>query len=140
MFDSRQYEFADLALVLGGVNITGFRAIQYTESMEKEALYAKGRYPRSIQRGNYSIEGTITLLQSEYQKLVEASPNKSILNISLNATIAYGANIEDGTPAGTITYDQILGIEFTEAPKELNQGDMFMELALPFIALRLFQD
>ena len=138
MFNSREYEFADLALLLGGVDITGFRGIQYTESMEKSAVYGKGRYPRSIQRGNYTIEGEITLLQSELNKLIQASPRRSVLNIALDATICYGGNMEEG--AGTIIADRIVGLQFTESPKELNQGDQFMEVTLPFIALRVLNN
>ena len=36
MFDSREYEFADLTLVLGGKDITGFRGVKYTVKQEKE--------------------------------------------------------------------------------------------------------
>ena len=138
MFNSRQYEFADLAIVMGGVNVTGFRGITYTEKMETDYAYGKGRYPHSIQRGNYSIEGEIVLLQSEYERLVKASPNGSVLGLSLSVSIAYGGNLENG--AGAIIVDNIIGLQFTEAPKSLKQGDMFMEITLPFKALRLLNN
>ena len=134
-FDSRQYEFADLALILGGVDITGFRAIRYTERMETDYAYGKGRYPHSLQQGNYSIDGEIVLLQSEYEMLVKASPRRSILFLQLTASIAYGGNPEGG--ATSVIVDNLIGVKFTEAPKSLNQGDMFMEITLPFKALRL---
>ena len=135
LINGRQYEFADLMLILGGVDITGFRGISYTEKVEKEPVYGKGRYPHSIQRGNYSVEGSIKLLQSEYEKLIISSPTRSVLGLVLEAVVTYGGNIEEG--AGVITTDIISGLQFTEAPKSLDQADKFMEIELPFIALRV---
>lgn len=133
IFDSRQYEFADLQLIVGGRDLTAFRGIQYNEKIEREPVYGKGRRPLSIQSGNYSVEGTLTLLQSELETLIAAAPNRSVLNLNLDAVVAYGGNLEGG--AGTIIVDRVVGIRFTEAPKELKQGDKFMEVALPFVAL-----
>lgn len=129
-FNSRQYEWADVTLFLGGVDLTGIRSVEYKEKMEKEAIYAKGRKPISIQKGNQMFEGTITLLQSEYEALVTAGQG-SILGLSLDCECSYGNGVDP-----SIT-DRILGIQFTEAPKNLKQGDKFMEIALPFIALDL---
>lgn len=135
MFDSREYEWGDFALFLGVRDITKIRGVQYTESMEKEALYAKGRYGHSIQRGNHAVAGQIILTQSELIALEEAAPNRNILNLNLTGVFSYGGNPEGG--AGIIRNDRVLSIEFTEVPKELNQNDKFMEITLPFIALRV---
>jgi hypothetical protein len=135
LINGREYEFADLALLLGGVDITGFRGISYTEKIDKEPLYGKGRYAHSIQRGNYSVEGSIKILQSEYETLIAGSPRRSVLDLVVDAVVSYGGNMEEG--AGTITNDVITGMQFTEAPKSLDQGDKFMEIELPFIALRI---
>lgn len=130
MFNSRQYEWADLSLVLGGRDITGIRGVKYTEKAEKEPLFAKGRYAHSIQTGNISVEGEITMLQSEYEALVAAG-NGSVLGLSLDGVFGYG-NPQAGEALIT---DRVVGISFTEAPKELKQGDKFMEVTLPFVAL-----
>ena len=130
MFDSRQYEFNDLTFVLGGKPITGFRGIKYSTKQEKELLYGKGNKARSIQRGNISNEGEITLLQSEYETLVLAGKG-SVLNLQIDAVVAYGNPLN----GDVMLTDIIKGIQFTEEPKEMKQGDKFMEVKLPFIAL-----
>jgi hypothetical protein len=130
-FNSREYEWADVTLILGGVDITGIRSIKYTEKAEKEAVYAKGRFPHSIQKGNVAFEGEISVLQSEYEALVASSGGKSILGLSLDAEISYG------NPPDAIITDRIIGLQFTEAGKDTKQGDKFIEIKLPFIALRL---
>ncbi|WP_395049402.1 hypothetical protein [Flavobacterium sp.] len=131
-FNSRQYEWADVTLVLGGRDLTGIRALKYTEKMEREAIYAKGRNPHSIQSGNASYEGEISVLQSEYEALVLAGGG-SIMGLSLDAIVAYGNPLN----LDTIITDKVIGIRFTEASKEFKQGDKFMEMKLPFIALEV---
>lgn len=131
-FNSREYEWPDVTLVLGGRDLTGIRAIKYTEKIEREAIYAKGRNPHSIQSGNVSYEGEISVLQSEYEALVFAG-NGSIMGLSLDAVIAYGNPLN----LDMVITDKLLGIRFTEASKELKQGDKFMEMKLPFIALEV---
>lgn len=133
MFNSKQYEWADLMLYIGGKEVTGIRGVKYSEKQEKEAIYAKGSQPHSIQRGNIAYEGEVTLLQSEYETL-RAAGNGSILGLSVSMTVSYGDN--DSTGSVVLT-DELQFCEFTEAPKELKQGDKMMEITLPFIFLRL---
>lgn len=131
-FNSRQYEWADLSLILGGKDVTGVRGIKYSEKMEREAIYAKGRDAHSIQSGNSAVEGEVTMLQSEYEALVKAGGG-SIMSLSLDALVAYGNPLN----LDAIITDRLLGIRFTESAKEFKQGDKFMELSLPFVALRV---
>ena len=133
MFDSREYEWADLTLVLGGKDITGFRAIKYGEKQDKELVYGKGNKPLKIQKGNIGYDGELSLLQSEYETLVANSTNGSVLSLQIDAILAYG-NPSNGD---VIITDVIQGIQFTEAAKDLKQGDKFQEIKLPFIFLRL---
>ncbi len=133
MFDTREYEWADVALIAGNRDVTGIRGIKYSEAIETEALYAKGRFPHSIQRGNVSYEGEITLLQSELEALIAAGGG-SILNLKgLNCVFAYG----DPTNGDALVTDVMEGIYFTKSEKEIKQGDKFMEVTLPFVAVRL---
>jgi hypothetical protein len=134
-FDSREYEWADLGLQLGNRDVTGFRGIKYTEKIEREALFAKGRHAHSIQSGNITVEGEITMLQSEVEALVKAGGGSLLKLKNLNAVVSYG-NAADGNTPMTNTIE---GIYFMESPKEMKQGDKFMEVTIPFVALRLKQ-
>lgn len=135
-FNSRQYEWADVTVLIGGSDITGIRGVKYTEKVETEAVYGKGRNPLGIQRGNRSIEGEVTLLQSELEALTNASPRKSILNLAVDIQISYG-DISQGDIMKT---DRVEGVRFSEVPRELKQGDKFMEVTIPFIALNVEQN
>ena len=89
MFDTRQYEYADINVALGGRVITGLRGIKYSSKQEKEAVYGKGNEPMHIQKGNISYEGEVTLLQSELETLRLAGKG-SVLGLRLDAVVAYG--------------------------------------------------
>lgn len=129
-FNSRQYEWADVTVIAGGRDLTGIRGVKYSEKIEREAIYAKGRNPHSIQSGNRSIEGELTMLQSELLAL-ESSGGGSILSLSIDVIVNYG------DVGSVLRTDKLEGIRFTEAPKELKQGDKNMEITIPFVALNL---
>lgn len=130
-FNSRQYEWSDITVTLGGKDLTGIRAVKYTEKVEREAVFAKGSNAHSIQTGNTTVEGEISVLQSEYEALVSAGGG-SIMGLSLDCLIDYGTSTGNAP-----TTDKIIGLRFTESAKEMKQGDKFMEMKLPFIALRV---
>lgn len=129
-FNTREYEWSDVNIVVAGRLVTGIRGVSYTSSQEKEALYAKGNKPHAIQRGNKSYSGNIRLLQSELEAL-ELAAGGDALNASFNIVVAYG-NPSRGDMVST---DLLKGCEITEIPKTLNQNDKFMEVELPFIML-----
>ncbi|MDY0200975.1 MAG: hypothetical protein RBR40_08305 [Tenuifilaceae bacterium] len=132
MFDTRQYEYADITVALGGRIITGLRGVKYSSKQEKEAVYGKGNEPMHIQKGNKSYEGEISMLQSELETLRLAGKG-SVLGLRLDAVVAYG----NPSKGDVLIVDKIRGIEFTEDAKEMKQGDKFMEVTLPFICLRI---
>ena len=131
-YNSRQYEWADLKVTLGGKELTGIRGLKYTEKVEREVLYAKGNRPYSMQSGNISIEGEIMLLQSELEALIKGSP-KGLLEMQVDIVASYG----NPTNGDAMLTDRVEGLMFTEIAKELKQGDKFMEITLPFIALNV---
>ena len=130
MFNSKEYEWSDVSVVMAGRMVTGIRGISYTSSQENEALYAKGHRPHSIQRGNKSYSGSIRLLQSELDAL-EAAARGDVLDVSFNVVVSYG----NPAKGDVITTDILMGCEITEVPKSINQADKFMEIELPLIIL-----
>lgn len=131
-FNSKEYEWADLTIVMAGRIVTGARSMKYSKKQEKEALYAKGNKPHSIQRGNKSYDGTVGLLQSELEA-VELAAGGDLLDASMNIIVSYG----NPSKGDVIHTDLIEGLEFTEVPKGMAQGDKFAEIELPFIALNI---
>ncbi len=130
MVNTREYEWADVNVVMAGRPITGLRGVKYSSKQEKEVVHSKGNKPHSIQRGNKTFDGEITLLQSEYEALRKACGG-DILDASVDIVAAYG----NPTNGDAITTDILVSCEFTEDNTEWKQGDKFQEKALPFIFL-----
>lgn len=130
MFNSREYEWSDVNVVAAGRPVTGIRGVKYSSKQEKEVLHAKGNKPHSIQRGNKTYDGELTVTQSEYEAL-RAAGGGDILDISIDIVVAYG----NPSKGDVITTDLLMGVEFTEDNTEWKQGDKFHEKSLPFIFL-----
>ena len=135
MFDTREYEWADVTVVMAGRDVTGIRGVSYTASQEKEALYAKGNKPHGIQRGNKSYEGSIRILQSELAALAAAAGG-DVLDVSFNILVSYG----NPSKGDVIKTDLLSGVEITSVPKGLNQNDIFMEIERPLVMLDVIED
>lgn len=133
--NGREYEWADISVVAGGVPIAGFRAVSYKREREKEAMFAKGRKAHSIQAGNESVTGSITFTQSQLEAL-EVATGGNLLTTKLDIVVSYGAELNASSAASAvISTDIIVGAEFTEYEKGMSQGDKFMEIEMPFLAL-----
>lgn len=130
MFNSREYEYADITVLLGNRDIAGLRGIEYKESQEKEAIYGKGNKPIAIQKGNKSYEGKVTLLQSELLALEKAG-NGSLMDLNLTIIVSYG----NPSKGDIVTTEKLIGCQFTESSTSWKQGDKFSEHELPFICL-----
>ena len=130
-FDTREYEWNDISLYIGNVDITGFVNIKYLRKQEKEVRYAKGNTGYSVQFGNISIEGSFTVYQSVKEALNAAGIIDLLSIRNIMAIVQYG-NPSTGMPMMTKT---IRGISFTSIPDEWSQGDKFQKSELPFLAL-----
>ncbi len=130
-FNSKQYAFSDIKVILLGRELEGFRGVKYKVTTEKEALFGRGKKALSIQSGNEAVEGELMLLQSEVEALRAAvkavNPLYKLTDVSFDIVVTYGDT--------TSVTDIILGAEFTEYEKGMEQSDKFMEVSLPFLAL-----
>ena len=130
--NAREYAWGDVSIVLFGQPVLGIRGIDYNQKKNKEALYAAGRYPKSIQHGRRESEGTLTILQSELialNKSAIAAVYTDILDVDMDIQVAYA------DASGITTIDRIVKASFTELPQALKEGDMNQEIAIPFVAL-----
>jgi hypothetical protein len=137
MFNSREYEYADIKVALLGANLEGLRGIMFTTDQEKEPVYGAGNEPVSLQSGNRKYEGTLTVLKSDYDLLeaaAKAAGYKDLIAVpakNVNITVVFDK--ADGSPLQIV---KLLGVGFTKAEDGMKQGDKFKEVELPFIFLR----
>jgi hypothetical protein len=134
MFDSKEYAFSNIEVIMLGRNIGGFRGIKYKTSQENEELYGRGNEPRGFVSGNRKYEGELSVLQSELEALTDAAGiGKDITQMPLfDLIVTYLP--EDSL---TLVVDNVKGVKIGEFEKGMKQGDKFMEIALPFKALKI---
>lgn len=129
-FSSKQYGWSDVTIAIGGRIIEGCSEVEYSKKQEKEVLRGRGKIGHGILRGNVSVEGKITIWQSELEAMTKDAPDKDVLSLTFDIICSYAASATDPTVT-----DVIQNCEFTEYKKSLKQGDKNMLIELPFIAL-----
>ena len=130
-FNSKEYAWIDVTLVMLGKPVTGLRGIEYKMKRQKEALFATGKKARGIQLGKKEYEGTITVLQSELiamQTAAKAKGYDDVTDLEFDAIVSYVPE------SGVVQTDKIVNLSITEAPYGMKEGDLFQEIALPYIA------
>ncbi|MFK7113370.1 hypothetical protein V3468_02835 [Flavobacterium oreochromis] len=130
LFNSKQYAWKDITIVIGGRILEGVSEIEYTEKQEKETLRGRGDKGLAIIRGNKDFDGKLTIWQSELEAMVQDSPDKDVLALNFDVVISY---IPDGI--GQPVIDILKGCEFTEIKKGMKQGDKNMLVEMPIIFL-----
>lgn len=132
VFNSKEYSFCDVSVFMLGRFVATLRGIEYKTKKNKEVLYAAGENPRSIQHGKREIEGTLTVLQSDLiamDRAAQEAGKTDCLDLDIDLVISYmGEN-------GIVTTDKINQASFTEDARSIKEGDLYMECALPFIAM-----
>ena len=131
-FNSREYEWADVTLIVGGVDAIGIRSVKWSRKTELEAVGGKGRDPHSIQRGNNTYEVEFGMLQSEFDR-IEAAMNDDILSGSVDCEVSFG----NPTNGDAIKTHRCLGVRFSEDTLEMKNGDKFSEIKVPGLALKI---
>lgn len=131
-YSSKQFGWNDISAAAGGRVYEGITEIEYTVKQEKDVLRGRGADGHQILRGNKSVEGKITLWQSEVEAMIQDAPDKDILKLNFDLVWNFAASASD--PSVT---DVIVSCEVTEYKKSMKQGDKNMLIELPFIALKV---
>lgn len=129
-FDSKQYSWSDVSVVVGGRIITGCQSVEYTKKQAKSILKGRGNKGHRILRGDVECDGTIEVWQSELEAMTRDAPGKDVLKLEFDLTISYVP--EDG---GQTVTDICKTCEITEVKKAIKTGDGNMVVPLPFIFL-----
>ncbi len=132
-FDSKEYGWCDIQIVFAGRPIVGCTEIKYKEKAEREFIYGLGKKPVSYADGQQMVDGSITLLQSEFEALVRSLPKgKTPTSLApFDIIIAY-IDEEDLS-----VKDIVKSVLLTEYEKGGKKGDLNMEISLPFKAAEI---
>lgn len=130
-FNSKEYAWVDVQVAIMGKIVGGLRGIAYKVKKQKGALFASGRKARGIQHGKKEVDGTVTLLQSEFIALnaaAKAQGYDDLTDIDIDIIISFAPK------SGVVQTDKVVTASFTEGGSDIKEGDLNQEIALPFIA------
>lgn len=137
-FNSQECAWADMSVKVFDSITKGIRGIRYKKEVEKEALYAAGDEPVSIQHSNKKYEGSIKLLKGELDRMNAAARNAGfrditevpaqLIVITVNYKAAFGRAMQT---------DVLQGVSFSSFEKGWDQGAKFMEMDVPIMFLGL---
>lgn len=128
LINGREYGWGDIVMNIGGVPITGIRAIKYEEEQEKEDIYGAGRNPVSRGYGRVKCSGSITLLSGTVMALKVKAKNGQLHRIApFTITVSYQP---DNQPMVTHI---LKNCEFKKTTFDWKEGDMSKEVELELI-------
>ena len=128
LINGKSYSWADITVNIGGTPVAGIVAISYKRSQEKTNNYGSGPKPVSRGRGNKEYEASITLHMEEVERLLDAAPNRDLLDIP-----AFDINVTFESSPDQIANHVLKFAEFTEEANDIAQGDSVIEMELPLV-------
>lgn len=134
-FDSKECEWVDMTVLIGGVSSGKLEGIRYKASKAKTALHGSGDQPLSIQGGNRTYDGSLKVLVGALRSMNAAAivaGGQDLLDVAVDIVVTYKATLDR-----PLEVDTCVGVEFTEFEIGWDQGADHMEVTLPFMFLRL---
>lgn len=134
-FNSKECEWADMTVVVGGAPLSKIRSISYKASKNKELLHAEGDMPISIQSGNRTYEGEIKVLKGAIDAMntaAKALHGEDVLDLQFDIVVTYKAK---GNRA--LQTDTLVAVQVKDWEKGWEQGATSMEVTLPIIFMSI---
>lgn len=134
-FDRKEVEWADLDISFSGAKVGKARGLTARIEIDLEHLFAAGNRTISIQAGNESTSGMLKVLKQAVDDIWAASIAAGARNPLYIEFDIVGSFKGVGTrPLKTLI---IAGCRISAVEYNMSQGDKFMEIELPFLALEM---
>lgn len=142
MFSTKTGQFAwkNLKLLVEDRLITELTDIEYGSEKNLEEIFGAGDEAQFIGEGNKTNSGSMEMLQSGYEALVEEAKKRGgtdVTDLEVTAVLAYIPRATDAATLSKTIVDRIVGIKFSKGGKKFSQGNTHMKVALPFKCLRI---
>lgn len=125
---SSQFSYNDMSLRLGGEQLLGATGIEVEFGYEHEQLRGKGGKAQAINEKNFEVTGTLSMLQGDFEAIVA--------QYGTNYQRKYFQlvwNLEDAD--GNMKTHIVVGLKLGKTKMALKNGDAFMQIDIPFMAL-----
>ena len=134
-FDTKDFEWKDITVTIGGAKVNKLRNIKFKTAQEKDYLHGAGDDPLSIQSGNRTYPGTIEITAIALRDLnaaAIAAGGRDALDLKFDVVVSYRAAVNRPLLLRTL-----IGVELEEFEEGMAQGEKFSTISLPFKALKV---
>lgn len=120
--------WADVAILIGGVPLTGIVGIEYGEEQEIVNKWGAGRHPVGRAKGRITPSGKLILYQEEVQALTAQSVNGRIQDLP-----AFDIIVQYLPESGILVTDKIRNCHFSGNTRKWKEGDTGQEVELELV-------
>lgn len=136
-FNSDEYAWRDMKVVMAGRPITGIRGLKFKTTRTTTDIHASGDDAHSRTKGNKGRIGEVKLLQSEIEALLEGAQqdfgsNADLTDITFDIVAAFAKS-----PTSRIKTHLLQTCDITEFEMGMEQNDPNMEVTLPIMIGRV---
>ncbi len=132
LINGREYGWGDISCSIGGVPVTGIRAIKYEEEQEKENIYGAGRNPVSRGYGRIKTTASITLLSGSVFALKATAPKGQLHRIApFTISVVYQPE------AGPMVKHDLKNCEFKKTSFDWKEGDLSKDVDLELVVTHI---
>lgn len=126
--NSNQFSYNDMSLRLGTQVLFGATGIEVEFGYEHEEVRGKGGKAQAINEKNFSVSGTLSMLQGDLEALIA---QHGINYQKKYFQLVWALQNDEGDLKTHI----IVGIKLGKTKMALKSGDAFMPIDIPFMAL-----
>ncbi|MBD2769704.1 hypothetical protein IC235_17580 [Hymenobacter sp. BT664] len=127
--NGKEYSWADIQFAFLGRAVLGVVAIKYGEKRDRKFIRAVGNKPVAYANGSPDCNGSITVLQSEFEAIVAAAKAAGKTPTTLAPFDIITQYLDDSNLMIKDICKSVLTLEWEKASK---QGDLNMEVEIPF--------
>jgi hypothetical protein len=126
------YSWPNAYIILFNTPVVGVTKFELSSEQEKENNYGFGSDPVSRGYGRKKYEGSISLYWDEVRRIIDAAPNRDILDIP-PFDISLGLFSNRNQPYNMVARM----VEFTKNPFAVGEGDTKIIVDIPLIVARI---
>ncbi|GGG33387.1 hypothetical protein [Hymenobacter glacieicola] len=127
--NGKEFGWADIQFAFLGRPVTGITEIKYGAKRDRKFIYAVGDKPVAYANGQEESNGSITMLQSEFESIVRAAKAAGKTPTSLPPFPIIVQYLDDANLMVKDIIHSVLTLEWEKASK---QGDLNMTVTVPF--------
>lgn len=135
-----QFAWKELLVMIDDRPMLGLTDIEIKTVKNLEEIYGAGDSPQFIGEGNKSHNGTVELLQADYEALVTEAKKRGgddVTDIEVDVVMSLIPQADAATMALKTIVNRIVGMKFSDDGYKFTQGNTHTKVSLPYKALRI---